>query len=337
MKRYKRYAFLLFLLLFLWACHRNPLDVNVSGIRIDLQIGRLDQDLFAVTPANIQGVIPALQKKYEPFFQIYNKEILAIGDSRDSLYAGYLLTFVRDSNVNKARLRSDSLFKDFQPYSKQLEQAFKHCKYYFPKLPIPLIVAYLSGYNQSIVTTPDVLGISLDNYLGSDCPSYRQLGYPLYKRANMVPEKIVYDAMYGWTSRQFEFSGNTENLVSGMIYEGKLLYLLDALIPDGPDSLKIGYSQVQLNWCKAHESEMWNYLIEKKMLFSGDRMGQVRFINPAPFTAPFGQKSPGRTGVWMGWQIVKSYMRKNTALTLKGLMEENDYHKILNESGYSPD
>lgn len=337
MKLEKRYAFLLFLLPIMWACHRNPLDVNVSGIRIDLQIGRLDQDLFAVTPANVQGVIPALQKKYEPFFSIYNKEILAIGDSQDSLYAGYLLTFVKDTSVTRARLRSDSLFRDFRPYIQQLEQAFKHYKYYFPRLPIPLVITYLSGYNQSIVTTPDVLGISLDNYLGSDCPYYRQLGYPVYKKGNMVPEKVVYDALYGWTSRQFEFSGNTENLVSGMIYEGKLLYLLDALVPDGPDSLKIGYRQLQLNWCKAHESEMWNYLIEKKMLFSGDRMGQVRFINPAPFTAPFGQKSPGRTGVWLGWQIVKSYMKKNPALTVKGLMEENDYHKILNESGYSPD
>ena len=110
-----------------------------------------------------------------------------------------------------------------------------------------------------------------------------------------------------------------------------------AMSLDGPDSLKIGFRKEQLNWCMAHESEMWNYLIEKKMLFSGDRMGQVRFINPAPFTAPFGQKSPGRTGVWLGWQIVKSYMKKNSKVSLKALMENNDYHKILNDSGYSPD
>jgi len=337
MKFENRYSYLLLLLPLMWACHRNPLDVNVSGIRVDLQVGRLDQDLFAVTPANIREIIPTLQKKYNPFFSVYNKEIIAIGDSRDSLYTGYLLTFVKDTTIQKARLRSDSLFRDFKPYQNQLEQAFRHFRYYFPRLPVPAVITYLSGYNQSIVTTPDALGISLDNYLGSNCSYYRQLGFPVYKRANMVPAKMVYDALYGWTSLQFEYKGMSENLVSGMIYEGKLLYLLDALIPDGPDSLKIGFRKEQLNWCKAHESEMWNYLIEKKMLFSGDRMGQVRFINPAPFTAPFGQKSPGRTGVWLGWQIVKSYMKKNPSLTVKGLMEENDYPKILNESGYSPD
>jgi len=34
---------------------------------------------------------------------------------------------------------------------------------------------------------------------------------------------------------------------------------------------------------------------------------------------------------------VKSYMKNNPGTTLQGLMKENDYHKILNESGYSPD
>jgi len=122
-----------------------------------------------------------------------------------------------------------------------------------------------------------------------------------------------------------------------MIYQGKLLYFLDALIPDGPELLKIGYKEEQLDWCREHETQMWSYLVEKRLLFSGDRMEMVRFINPAPFTTPFGQKSPGKTGVWIGWQIVKRYMKKNPEMTLQKLMEENDYHKILNESGYAPD
>jgi uncharacterized protein YjaZ len=142
--------------------------------------------------------------------------------------------------------------------------------------------------------------------------------------------------MYAWAFQEYEYKGNTENLVSNMIYQGKLLYFVDAMIPEGPDSLKIGFTKNQMEWCKANESVMWSYLIENKSLFSGDRMESVRFINPAPFTTPFGQKSPGRSGVWIGWQIVKSYMKKNPEITLKGMMEENDYHKILNESGYAP-
>jgi gliding motility-associated lipoprotein GldB len=333
----RRFIFLLLTLFSLLACHRNPLKVDISNINLTMKIGRLDQDLFAVTQSNIQLVVPALQEKYDPFFTLYNKEILAIGNSSDSLYAEYLLTFLADSMVSKAKQKTDSLFHDFQPYAKELELAFRHYRYYFPKNSIPAVYTYLSGFNQSVVTMPEALGISLDNYLGSNCKFYVQLGIPAYKRQNMDPKKLVYDALYGFVSQQFEYRGNAENLISNMIHQGKLLYLLDALIPDGPDSLKIGFRSAQLDWCKANEKEMWSYLVEKKMLFSGDRMELVRFINSAPFTTPFGQKSPGRTGVWIGWQIVKSYMKNNPETKLQDMMKENDYHKILNESGYSPE
>ncbi len=327
----------LFLAFVVTACHRNPLDVNVSKIYLKLTVKRLDQDLFALTPENFKRTLPELQKAYGPFFDIYNREILAIGDARDSLYQKYLMTFLQDSVIRQTKLKSDSVFAGFGSVSASLELAFRHYWYYFPESPVPGVYTYLSGYNQSVVTAPGILGISLDNYLGSDCRFYRSLALPEYKRRNMNPQKIVSDAIYGFASQQFEYKGNTQNLISEMIYQGKLLYFLDAMIPDGEESLKIGYTKEQLKWCAENESSMWNYLIENKMLFSGDRMEVVRFINPAPFTTPFGQKSPGRTGVWLGWQIVKSYMKKNPRVTLRQLMAENDYHKILNDSGFSPD
>lgn len=336
----KKLSWLIYILIGLivsTACSRNPLKIDVSRIDLTLRVGRLDQDLAKVNSENIQTILPGLQKKYGSFFEVYSREILGIGGSRDSLYENYLLTFLKDSSFVGPRFYADSLFNNFEPFVNQLELAFKHYKYYYPDQLVPTIFTYLSGFNQSVVTTPDIVGISLDKYLGYHCRFYRQLGIPEYKRRNMHPQKIVYDAIYGFASQKFEYQGNTENLVSSMIHQGKLLHFLDAMIPEGPDSLKIGYTKDQLNWCKMHETEMWNYLIERKMLFSGDRMELVRFINQAPFTTHFGQKSPGRTGVWIGWQIVRSYLKKNPQVTLKALMEEDDYHKILNESGYSPD
>lgn len=339
-KMRKESKFLIYILvgwITLAGCVRNPLKIDVSNVDLNLKTGRLDKDLGQVTSENISSLVPDLQKKYGEFFEVYTQQILGIGRSQDSLFSSYLLTFLRDSSYIGPKHYADSLFQNFENCNQQLEQAFKHYKYYYPEFRIPYICTYLSGFNQSIVTTPEALGISLDKYLGSQCKFYRLLAIPEYKRRNMNPSKIVYDAMYGWASQQFEYKGGTENLVSAMIHQGKLLYFIDAMIPEGPDSLKIGFTNEQLNWCEDHQSEMWSLLIERKMLFSGDRMELVRFINPAPFTSPFGQKSPGRTGVWIGWQIVKSYMNKNSKVTLKALMAERDYHKILNESGYSPD
>jgi hypothetical protein len=326
----------LILLVVLTACHRNPLKIDVSKINIKLHINRLDQELALITPQNVQIAVPELQRKFGSFFEVYNKEVLAIGSFHDSLYNKYLLTFLKDSIYINASHWSDSIFRNFVPTASQLEKAFRHYRYYYPDQAVPEIYTYISGYNESVVTLNDTIGISLENYLGHDCPYYRRLGIFEYKRRNMEPAKLVYDVMYAWVFQKYEYKGNSENLVSNMIYQGKLLYFLDAMIPEGPDSLKIGFTDTQLNWCKTHEAEMWSYLIEKKSLFSGDHMNIVRYINSAPFTTPFGQKSPGRTGVWIGWQIVKNFMKKNPEITLRGLMEENDYHKILNESGYAP-
>ena len=98
------FLFPLIMLIALTACHRNPLKIDVSNIDLKVEIGRLDQDLFTVTSENASRSIPALQEKYGPFFGLYNKEILAIGDSRDSLYSGYLLTFITDSTITSCQV-----------------------------------------------------------------------------------------------------------------------------------------------------------------------------------------------------------------------------------------
>ena len=74
----------------------------------------------------------------------------------------------------------------------------------------------------------------------------------------------------------------------------------------------------------------------KRMLFSGDRMELVRFINPAPFTTPLG-KITRKDRCLAGVANCQKLHEYNPKTSLQDLMKENDYHKILNESGYSPD
>jgi uncharacterized protein YjaZ len=62
-----------------------------------------------------------------------------------------------------------------------------------------------------------------------------------------------------------------------------------------------------------------------------------RFINPAPFSKFYleiDNESPGRVGAWIGWQIVRSYM-KNNEVSLKQLLVM-DATEIFNNSKYKP-
>jgi len=325
------------LIIILICCQRNPLKVDISGVDLKLNIQRLDRDIFTVTPDNKQVVIPELRKTYGSFFDAYNQNVIALGDPADSLYAFYLNTFLTDTMRVMSRLKIDSVFSDLSEIDKKLEDGFRHYKYYFPQKPIPRVFSIISGFNQSVVMTNDAIGISLDNYLGADCPFYIMLGLPEYKRANMNRDKIPTDVLYSWAQSEFAFDESNTSLIANMIYHGKMLYFLDAMFPEDPDSLKIGYKPAKLEWCIKNEAGMWTYLIEHKLLFSTDRMNIIRYTGPAPFTSGFTSDSPGRTGIWLGWQIVKKYIKKNPGISLPVLMSENDYQKILNESGYSPE
>ena len=86
----------------------------------------------------------------------------------------------------------------------------------------------------------------------------------------------------------------------------------------------------------ANESRIWSFFIENKLLFSIDPNLMNKYVNDGPTTNGFPKESPGNIGQFIGWQIVKSFVKKHPETTLRKLMEEKDLMKIFNESGYKP-
>lgn len=330
----KRKYLAVFLLLFAGvSCSRNPLKIDISDISINLQVGHLWKDLSggAIDSAKVDF----LAKEYGAFFEIFTRRMIWIGGPEEENFIANLQKFATDTMIVRLnRLVTERI--DEKKLQSGLENAFKHYNYYFPEKEIPQIVGCISGFNQSVVTADQLIGISLDKFLGRDFPDYAQLGLPLYKRRRMAPENIVPETMMAWAMTEFEKNDNATNLLSYMVYHGKLMYFLDAMLPSVHDTLKIGYTEKQLDFCLKSEPGMWAFLAEHKLLFSSQRMDVKRFIDDAPFTNPFTNESPGRAGVWLGWQIVSAYMKKNPEVDLPRLMQNHDYQEILRKSGYQP-
>ena len=124
-----------------------------------------------------------------------------------------------------------------------------------------------------------------------------------------------------------------------MIYSGKLLYLKDMIIPFKTDAQKIGYTQQQLDWVTVNQEQIWQYFIEKELLYSTDSKLPNRFINPAPFSkfylAEIDNESPGKVGQFVGWQIVKAYMDNND-VTLTELLN-TPAQTVFNKSNINQD
>jgi uncharacterized protein YjaZ len=99
----------------------------------------------------------------------------------------------------------------------------------------------------------------------------------------------------------------------------------------------MGYTKEQLDWCYNNEAQMWRYFIDNKSLFDTDNKLNTRFLEPAPFSKFYleiDSESPGRTGAWIGWQIVRSFM-KNNNVTLQELFEE-EAKELFEQSKYKP-
>ncbi len=327
------YAVILF---FFIGCSTNRLKINISDIRDEVKIVRYEQELFALgqNPGIEQARL--LHDRYPEFSDLFSYRIIRIGNLTDSAGIRLVGHFLNDSTIRDAKNLADKVFRDFGWLRKELVNAFRHYRWYFPEKPLPVIYTCISGFNEQVFISDSLIGISLDKYLGPECKYYSMLDIPRYRQRRMFPEMIPVDVMRLWGSGQFEIDRDAATLLDHMIYEGKLLYFLEAMMPEYADTLLTGFTKKQLSWCSRNEVQMWNYLIENKLLFSTKQMDIVRYINDGPFTNGFPNESPARTGAWIGWQIVRSYMERNPDKQLPELMTDQDARRILNASVYSP-
>ena len=332
----KKFLILILLLLMIISCTKDRNKVNLSGIKVNLDIKRFEQKLFEADPSMIDSVIPDLEQEFGNFFQIFNYRIIRIGSDEQPSYPDLLVKFVTDFDIYKIYVKTQEVFPNLNDLKSNLNDAFRHYKYYFPEKDIPQIVTYVSGFNQAVVSDVNLLAIGLDDYLGVDEELYKQLGVYEYMIRNMHKERIPTDCMRLWASTEFPFNDSINNLISNMIYEGMVMYFVDRMLPDQSATLTWGFTEDELTFCKNNEQQMWTYLIENKLLFNSDKFTINKFIKEGPFTKDFSSESPARAAVWIGYNIVKSYMKNHKNISLKQLMNEKIYQKILNASFYNP-
>ena len=328
----------LILLTALAGCRKGRTVPDVSGIKVNIHIDRFEKDLFSLNLDSLDRGIAFIDSKYGTFADIFNSHIILIGNDREPGYRQLLKKYLTDFTVNQLYTKCMEVYPSLGSLETDLSQAFRYYKYYFPSKQVPRVISFVGGFNQNIVVSDSILGIALDKYLGRDCELYKLVTPPLpeYLIYNMHKGKIASDAMKGWVMGEFDLPDSLRTLMHNMVYSGKIMYLVQSMMPGIPDSILLGYTSGQLAWCLKHEKEMWTYLVEKRLLFSTDQFRIKKFTEEAPFTKDFGRESPGKAVLWIGWRIVNQYMARNPQITPSQLMEEQDYSHILELSRYDP-
>lgn len=324
-----------------FACNNNPLDINVSEVKLEpLKLQRLEKDVFSVSEKNIDQKTAEMTAKYGTFYNRFVSSILNNGGIRDSSYKLSVLKFVNDSLMKEVYKQSQALLtpEDISKLENELSDCCKRFKFHFPNRKLPTrFVSFVSGFNPSVVYVDSTIGIGLDKYLGAQNDFYnRMLQWPRYQTRTMEKEYIMTDVARGWLITEFDNNEPVNNLLHHMIFYGKIHYACDALLPNVNDSLKIGYTTAQMKDCKEHEKMLWEFFAEKNRLFENNLKTIAEFTTDGPFTAAIGRECPPRIAMWVGWQIVRSYMKNNPKITLEELMTQKDPQIILSKSKYRP-
>lgn len=336
-KRFQIY--LIFLCVTAFFSCRQGNKPNVDHIKLDIKIERFDRDLYKGKSADIIKIDSQLRKKYSVFYDDYVHRM--VGDLSYSNQE-ILRTLYKDQAYTDLNQEADSVFKNMGAAEKELTRTFKYIKYYYPDIRIPRFIAFISGFAVQTPIGDGYMGIGLDMFLGKNSKFYRAIikSVPLYLSRRFAPEYVV-PRLTETFAREELFPQRDENrsLLSKMIENGKVLYFMDQVLDDKtPDTVKIGYTTKQLNWCKTFEGNIWAYFLQNDLLFETDFQKIQMYVSEAPFTPGLGEKndSAPKLGVWTGWQIVRKYMQENPNISLQQLMTEQDAQKILSAAKYKP-
>ena len=338
---------LLLFLLFIGVCgcsDPKPLEqmkISDEASLLEAKVKSFDIDLFNCGASADKQCIENLKEDYRSFFCSFIEDDLRLAACNSDSVSDLIQTFIHDAQIEETHKAVMELYSSEKrtALKESFTEVVQRWHHFFPTKPVPEIIFYCSAWNRSIATTDSAIGIALDCYLGANHSITQQLStdfFPTYMKENMDEKYIVADAVKGfsaWNARNYYQS---KDLLSELVFYGKVMYVAEALAPSIADSTLMNWSTQQWEWAVAGEEQVWKTLANEKTMYHSRPFEINKWFADGPFTSAAGipQQSAPQLGVWMGWNIIRSYMKKFPETTLESLLKETDNQRLL--SAYVP-
>jgi hypothetical protein len=253
----------------------------------------------------------------------------------DSVFVKEMYLRFTNPAIDTLVMETKRVFGDLSDLKSQFTEAFSNIKAYYPDFVPPRIQTVVSGLDTDLFLSDSIIIVSLDFYLGKDAkyrPKYYEYLLRRYDPEDIVPSCMLIRGIGPINKTNL----NDKTVLADMISYGKSFYFAKHILPCVPDSVFLWYTAEEMNGARENEDFIWARLIEDKILYSTSMIDKRNYLGERPFTIQVGEKCPGRIGQWVGWRIVKQYMKSNPKTTLPQLMEIDDAQMLFVQSHYKP-
>lgn len=307
--------------------YKAKLDIKTEPY--DLEFDRYEAELFALDTADFQNELMKIQDRYRVFLS---------GDLNNIEAVQYLKDFATDPFSIVLYQKAKAVFPDLRQVEPMVEDVLAHFHYYYPDIELPKkAFTCITGVHPDeppVQIIDNQLVISLDWYL-DDEEIYDQIGMPRYMQvrtskatlAKDVAKELYMNYIYEWRKQG--------QVVDEMVFCGRLNFFVEAMCPEMPDSVLLGYSSDQWHWAVENEGQMWADVVGNRRLYDAGLDAYMMFFGDGPFTQAYSNDAPSRLGEFFGLNIIRSFVSNNET-TLQKLMQRKDLQNIFQDSGYKP-
>ncbi|MCR5129962.1 MAG: gliding motility protein GldB [Prevotella sp.] len=142
------------------------------------------------------------------------EDMLQLGEVNDPGINNKFLNFFQDSLLQILISEAEYQYADMSDVDKQLKKSFDRLQELLPSLPMPIVYSQIGALGQSIVIGENMIGVSLDKYLGADFPIYasffEEVQRKTMNRKNIVPDCLVFYLLSHYQMTNLENSSQEE-------------------------------------------------------------------------------------------------------------------------------
>jgi len=342
----------------LWQCTSAPetgplnlkrydqIVLNFTGITDSLQLAKTFQKEMGEDKYTYADILVSQQPGYGEVDSA-SYEALNTNGRLDHDLARDLAFLAQDSAY---RLLLDTVHQYFPadyPFTEQLAPLMARFQAAFPTVTSPKLRTAVFGRDQQAVwrlalardrmaydTDGEWLSVGLDYFCRPDFP-YLPAGIPNYIRRRFTPEHLPVMVAQALAMRLHPplTAEDDPALVDYLVNAGIRMTLLEQLLPEAADSLRLRYTTDQTAWCLAHEAAIYRAYVP--LLFEQNQ-GKLRpYISEGPHTREVDPQAPGRLHEFVGWRLVRQYCEQND-VSLQEVVALQDYRKVFEAANYKP-